>query len=113
MAKFLHPDLLRSAAARLGASRASKSFLHFLIFKRTMVSSGESVVSFSVNNADLLTAVDELGACARGNARLGSRLTATPFVGQVSVAVPSSQVAHEWHRTSHLWRGMANCGGSG
>ncbi|HRZ07891.1 MAG TPA: hypothetical protein P5102_17440 [Candidatus Competibacteraceae bacterium] len=80
MGRFIHAKLINAAADRLGKSRASKSFLHFLVFKRASALAHESIVSFSTSNLYLGTAVDDLTACALNGTHLPDVLRGKPHV---------------------------------
>ena len=60
MAQFIHSELIKVAVGRLSESRASKSMLNFLVFKRASARAHESVVSFSNSNENLGNAVEDV-----------------------------------------------------
>src|ERR1039457_400686 len=80
MARYLKPNIIKAAGARLSESRASKSMLHFLVLKRAIARGGDPVVSFSANNANLGGAVDDLTKCAMNGAQLPVALRETPHI---------------------------------
>lgn len=80
MARYLQSNIIKAAVGRLGESRASKSMLHFLVFKRAIASGGNPVVSFSVNNPNLGGAVDDLTKCAMNGSPLPAALRETPHI---------------------------------
>lgn len=98
MAQFIHSELIKVAVGRLSESRASKSMLNFLVFKRASARAHESVVSFSNSNENLGNAVDDLASCALNGVSLPLGSQDKPFV---NVFGPSDSA---WRYRNAGWR---------
>lgn len=114
MARFIHAKIINAAINRLGESRASRSMLNFLVFKRASTLAHGTVVSFSASNLSLGTAVDDLAACAPNGTHLPHLLLDKPHVNVFgSTGSPWQYLGKNWRTngtgpalSGAAWRGI-------
>lgn len=114
MGRFIHAKIINAAVNRLGDSRASRSILNFLVFKRASTLAHETIVSFSASNLNLGTAVDDLAACAPNGTHLPHLLLDKPHVNVFgSSGSPWQYLGKNWRTngtgpalSGAAWRGI-------
>jgi hypothetical protein len=116
VARYLQPNVIKAAVLRLGESRASKSVLNFLVFKRASVRAHEPVVSFSTSNPNLGKAVDDLAHLAYYGEALPSEARDKPYVDVFSPSDSAWRYRNAGWRTNGtgpalsgaIWRGIVD-----
>ena len=116
MARYLQPNIIKAAVARLAESRASKSMLNFLVFKRASVRAQEPAVSFSTSNSNLGLAVDDLALLALNGSTLPPEVRDKPYVDVFSPSDSAWRYRNAGWRTNGtgpalsgaIWRGIVD-----